>query len=236
MKIDDQTQYTTSSELEIIKRNLPLEGKRVLELGCGTAVMTRQLAETCAPVEIIATEVDEIQYQKNLLVDDLPLVRFIYGGAQQIDLDDESVDVVIMLKSLHHVPENLMSQGMREIHRVLKPGGLAYFSEPVYKGSFNDILRLFHDEEAVRQHAFQTIKHAVEEGRFWLVAQIFFNTPGHFGDFAEFEERVLKVTHTHHDIDEVLYQRIKQAFEQHLTQDGAHFLKPTRVDLLRKPG
>ena len=34
--------------------------------------------------------------------------------------------------------------------RVLRPCGLVYISEPIYAGNFNDILRLFHDEQAVR--------------------------------------------------------------------------------------
>ena len=48
------------------------------------------------------------------------------GGAQAIDLPADSIDLVIMLKSLHHVPTELMDRALAEIHRVLKPGGLAY--------------------------------------------------------------------------------------------------------------
>ena len=46
---------------------------------------------------------------------------------------------------------------------------------------------------------------------------------------------MLKVTHTEHRIDAELYARIKAAFERHLGPDGARFLRPSRVDLLRKP-
>jgi len=235
MQINDPQAYQTATELEIMQRVLPMQGKRVLELGCGRAWMTRRMSELFQPQEIIAAEVDRIQHQKNLQIDDLPNVRFVFGGAEEIDLPDAAVDIVVMLKSLHHVPLALMDRGLKEVSRVLKPGGLAYISEPVYQGDFNDILRLFHDEKTVREAAFSALQRAVADGTFQLVEQIFFNAPGHYRDFSEFEERILNVTHTEHRIDDTLYQRIKNAFEQHMTDDGAHFLKPSRVDLLRRP-
>jgi ubiquinone/menaquinone biosynthesis C-methylase UbiE len=72
---------------------------------------------------------------------DLPNVNFGLSGAQDIPLDDESVDVVFMFKSLHHVPTELMEQSLREIWPVLKPAGLAYISEPVFgKRLINNVL------------------------------------------------------------------------------------------------
>jgi len=161
-------------------------------------------------------------------------VTFALAGAQEIPLDDDSVDVVFMFKSLHHVPIELMEPSMREIRRVLKPGGLAYISEPVFAGDFNEVLRLFHDEERVRQAAFSTVKKAVDEGLFSLVEEIFFNTPKKYESFAEFENHTIKATHSQHKLDEALYAQVKQRFEQHLGDDGAHFLMPIRVDLLQK--
>lgn len=234
MKIDDQNSYRKATELEIMRQYLPVEGASVLELGCGTARMTRLLARELGAGRIIATEVDQIQHRKNLLIDDLDNVEFVPGGAQAIDLPGNSTDLVIMFKSLHHVPTDLMAKALMEIHRVLRPGGLAYLSEPVYRGDFNDIMRLFHDEKAVRQAAFDAIERAVAEDGFELVEQIFFDAPGHFRDFTEFENQTLKVTHTDHRIDAELYQRIRTAFERHLTPQGASFLKPMRADLLRK--
>lgn len=235
MQIDRPEAYNTATELEIMSQVLPLADARILELGCGRAWMTRRIAEEFHPAAIIATEVDRIQHEKNLLIDDLPNVTFVYGGAEAIDLPDDSVDVVLMLKSLHHIPQELMDQALEEIARVAKPGGLVYISEPVYRGPFNDLMRLFHDEQAVRQAAFDAICRAVGSKRLELVEQIFFEAPGRYRDFTEFEERMLKVTHTRHQIDEPLYRQIREAFQQHMTTDGAYFLKPSRVDLLRRP-
>ena len=123
---------------------------------------------------------------------------------------------------------------MREIRRVLKQGGLVYISEPVFAGDFNDILRLFHDEQKVREAAFNTIKKAVDEGLFSLVEETFFNSPQKFENFAEFETQTIKATHSNHTLNEKLYKLVKQRFEQHIGNDGAHFLMPIRVDLLQK--
>ncbi len=235
MQIDDLDAYIHATELEIMRRTLPLKGARVLELGCGRAWMTRLIVEEFSPAIIIATEVDRIQHEKNLQIDNLPTVTFIYGGAEAISQPDESVDVVLMLKSLHHVPSELMDQALSEIARVLRPSGLAYISEPVYRGELNEITRLYNDEKEVRQAAFEAVCRAVADGRLALVEQLFFNAPGHFRDFEHFENRMLKVTHTEHRIDQALYAKIRQAFSRHMTDEGAHFLKPSRVDLLQKP-
>lgn len=235
MQINRLGEFETRSDMELIARHLPLEGARLLELGCGRALTTRQLAETFPVVEIIATEVDRIQHDKNLQIDDLPKVTFKFGGAEAIDLPNASVDAVIMLKSLHHVPVALMDQGLREVHRVLKPAGLAYLSEPIYAGAFNDILRLFNDEKRVREAAFTAVENAATSGAFALVEQIFFNATSRFKGFAEFKQLVLGATHSAFAIDAELHQQIKTAFLQHIGSDGiATFLNPHRVDLLRR--
>ncbi len=234
MKIAAEQIGTNCPEAEIYNRLLLLDNKHILELGCGSAEITRNIATSGANRKMTALEVDEIAHAKNLQITDLPNVTFALAGAQKIPLDDDSVDVVFMFKSLHHVPIELMEPSMREIRRVLKPGGLAYISEPVFAGDFNEVLRLFHDEEIVREAAFSTVKKAVDEGLFSLVEEIFFNTPKKYESFAEFENHTINATHSQHRLDEELYDLVKQQFEQHLGDDGAHFLMPIRVDLLQK--
>ncbi|WP_455203973.1 class I SAM-dependent methyltransferase [Kaarinaea lacus] len=235
MKIAAEQIKVNCPETEIIHRLLSLDNKHILELGCGSAEITRDIATAGSNRNITAYEVDEIAHEKNAQITDLPNVTFGLAGAQEIPLGDESVDVVFMFKSLHHVPLELMDQSMREVRRVLKPGGLAYISEPVFAGEFNEILRLFHDEEKVREAAFSTVKKAVDEGLLNLVEETFFNSPMKFESFADFENKVLKVTHTDHTLDENVYKLVKQRFETHLSDDGAHFLMPIRVDLLQRP-
>jgi hypothetical protein len=97
------------------------------------------------------------------------------------------------------------------------------------------VLRLFHDEQKVREAAFAAVKNTVEEDLFELVEEVFFNSPMHFDNFAEFEENTIKATHSEHNLDDELYAIVKHRFEQHMSDEGASFLMPIRVDLLRKP-
>ena len=235
MKISASQSDLTCEEHEIYESLLPLKGASVLELGCGKADKTLSIAKSSGVASITAMEVDEIQHATNMALTDLPgSVRFCLGSAEAIPAADASFDIVLMFKSLHHVPVNRMSQAMAEIRRVLKPAGLAYISEPIYAGEFNDILRMFHDEKIMREAAFAAVEQAVQSGVLELVGQKFFSTPGHFDSFEQFEDRILKVTHTHHDLSPALYQAVKGKFMQHMTTQGADFNNPIRVDLLRK--
>lgn len=96
---------------------------------------------------VTALEVDARQHAKNLR-DPLPDLHFIQAGAQAIPLAAAAFDLALMLKSLHHVPLAQLDQALAEVHRVLKPGGLLYVSEPVFAGPLNEVIRLFHDAAA----------------------------------------------------------------------------------------
>ncbi|MBS1140869.1 MAG: hypothetical protein H6R13_2322 [Proteobacteria bacterium] len=235
MKISDPAQTTLCNEVKLMLAELPFDGARVLELGCGKADKTRTLAETGRVKEIVALEVDTIQHACNLQVTNLPNVQFRQGGAEAIPAEDGSFDIVMMFKSLHHVPVDQMDQALSEIARVLKPGGVAWISEPVFAGDLNDIMRLFHDEKVVREAAFAAVCKSVDDGRFTLEKQLFFNTRSQFDSFEQFEARMIRVTHSNHQLSPALYQQVKEKFTPYLTSEGATFQNPQRVDVLRKP-
>lgn len=232
MRIMNPEVDLVANEGNILEELLQLEGARVLELGCGKAEKTRIVAQKAASV--LALEVDEIQLAKNRMVTELPNVRFEHGGAEKIPAADSNFNIVLMFKSLHHVPTELMDNAFSEIHRVLKPGGIVYISEPIYAGDFNEILRLFHDEKAVREAAFAAEERAVSSHRLTLVTQKFFLQPMHFESFGQFEDQVLKVTHTDHKLSPEIFEEVHLKFNKHMTPNGADFYMPIRVDLLRK--
>jgi ubiquinone/menaquinone biosynthesis C-methylase UbiE len=234
MKIADATTELVCDEYAVIVAELPLAGAQVLELGCGKAEKTRTIAQSGKVASILALEVDTIQHEKNQQIRDLQNVEFRQGAAEAIPAADSSFDIVMMFKSLHHVPTGKMDLALSEIQRVLKAGGLAWISEPVYAGEFNEILRIFHDEREVRGAAFSAVRRAIDNGRFQLVRQHFFSTPGHFDSFEQFEERIIRVTHTDHQLTPELHDTVRRKFEAHLTSKGANFQNPLRVDILRK--
>lgn len=232
MRISHPDVSLVANEQDILDQLLPLEGAAVLELGCGKAEKTRLVAQKAATV--LALEVDEIQLAMNRTITELRNVCFAHGGAEKISATDSSYDIVLMFKSLHHVPIELMDDAFSEIRRVLKPGGIAYISEPIYAGAFNEILKIFHDEKAVREAAFAAVKRAVLSRRLALVTQKFFLQPMHFANFCQFEEQVLKVTHTDHKLSPEKFDEVRSKFNQHMTPHGAEFHMPMRVDVLKK--
>ncbi|ESQ16400.1 MAG TPA: class I SAM-dependent methyltransferase [Chromatiaceae bacterium] len=236
MQINAPECYRNAAEIDTVAELIDLRDARVLELGCGDARTTRALVERLGAAEVIATEVDRIQHDKNLALGHLPGVHFVLGGAEAIDAPEASFDAVLMFKSLHHVPTAAMPRALREIHRVLRPGGQALFSEPVYWGEFNALISLIHDEELVRQAAFDTLCQAVETGLFISQAEVFIQVPATYASWDVFASRYLNPTHTRLDLDDRDRARIRHAFDAHSTPTGAHFLKPQRIDVLVKPG
>ena len=234
MQIKTDAPLKTCPEVEIFESILSLDNQNILELGCGDASLTRLIATGGLNRHITAMEVDTIQHEKNLLIDDLPMVTFTLAGSENIPASDKQFDTVFMFKSLHHVPEEKMTQALREIHRVLKPGGYAYISEPVFSGDFNEVLRLFHDEEQVRQYAFDAVTDAVSNNLFSLKKELFFNTPKQFEGFSEFAHKVIGATHSQHELSEQLLSQVREKFNQEVSRNQGTFLIPIRVDLIQK--
>lgn len=221
-------------EQQVVRELLELDDRRILELGCGRAKHTRAIALGGSGREVVALEVDEVQHRLNLGIDDLPNVRFGLGGAQRIPEADAAFDVVFLFKSLHHVPVADMDASLDEVARVLRPGGFAYVSEPLYRDAYNDVLRVFHDEGDVRAQAHAAIDRALAKERLELVSQTFFRSPLHFDGFDEFERLVIRATHSEHRLDDGQWARVRAAFAAHAGPSGADFAQPIRVDLLRR--
>lgn len=222
-------------EITVVDEVLELDGKDILELGCGRAEITRAIASAGRDRKVLALEVDEIQHRLNLEIADLPNVRFGLGGAEAIPAEDCSVDVAFMFKSLHHVPVEFMDRALSELARVLRPGGYAYISEPVFRGNLNEVLRLFDDESHVRGEAFQALVRVVEAGVFELAREVFFLASRTYRGFEEFEQRVLHATHSDRSLTPEKLQLVRETFEGYANMSGGRFETPVRVDLLRRP-
>ena len=205
---------------------------RVIELGCGAAQLSRRLLERFEGAEVTALEVDERQHAKNLASPQARLT-FVAAGAQAIPFEAGRFDLALMLKSLHHVPLDLLDQALAEVHRVLRPGGLLYVSEPVFAGALNEVMRLFHDEQVVRAAALAALHRAIASGAWEAVSETCFDVPVHYRDFAEFEQRMIGVTYQNHRLDAATLAAVRARFEPHMGADGAHFVRPMRVNLLR---
>jgi SAM-dependent methyltransferase len=223
-----------TDELDVLQSLAELaQHPRIIELGCGAAALSRSLLNRFPACEVTALEVDERQHAKNLLIPQ-PGLHFKKAGAQAIPFAAESFDLALMLKSLHHVPLDLLGAALAEVHRVLRPEGLLYVSEPVFAGALNEVIRVFNDEERVRAAALRAVQAAVASGAWEAVTELHFEMPVHYRDFAEFEQRMIGVTFADHRLDAATLALVRERFEPNMTADGAFFTRPMRVNLLRK--
>lgn len=100
-------------------------GDRVLDVGCGPGYLTRMLAEAVGP-EGAATGIDaapENTEYANRKARSLPNCRFQPGTAESLDFPDGGFDLVVSSLVMHHLPEDARLQSVREMRRVLRPGG-----------------------------------------------------------------------------------------------------------------
>jgi len=100
-------------------------GMKVLELGCGTAYFTRELALTGASITAIDISPDLLAEARN----NCPAenVTFEVQNAYDLSYADASFDSVVGSSVLHHLK---IQEALEQIHRVLKPNGLIAFTEP----------------------------------------------------------------------------------------------------------
>jgi len=232
MKLIEENITQTLDEIYLIE-TLNLDNKTILELGCGNASMTKQLAFNGSNRKIIACEVDELQHKKNLNLN-IENIEFKLNSAQDIKLEDECIDMIFMFKSFHHIPHDLMKKALSEIKRVLKPNGLVYISEPLFMGEQNELIAMFHDEEQVRIDAFEHIKEAVESEKFKLFREIFFQTEIVYENFEDFKNKQMNLTYNDNTITQQLEEEIKNKFNSFNDGEQTSFMKPFRVDILQK--
>ncbi|RXK14450.1 SAM-dependent methyltransferase [Halarcobacter mediterraneus] len=227
-----ETNITQTIEEIYLVETFNLNNKTILELGCGNATMTKKIASNGFDRKIIACEVDEIQHKKNL-EEKIENIEFILTGAENLPLEDESIDFILMFKSFHHIPKEYMKKALDEIKRVLKPNALAYISEPLYQGHQNELVSIFHDEKEVRIQAFEAIKNAVEKEEFKLFQEIFFQTEVSYENFEDFEKKQMNLSYNDNQITEELKNKVKKRYES-FGGGKQTFLKPFRVDILQK--
>jgi len=97
----------------------------VLELGCGTGYFTRELAVTGARITAIDISPDLLEVARAKC--SCRNVQFEVQNAYAMTFPNETFDSVVGSSVLHHLE---IEAALKEIRRVLKPGGSLYFTEP----------------------------------------------------------------------------------------------------------
>ena len=104
---------------------LELSGvSRVLDLGCGTGVLTRTIADkvkTGGEAVGIDAAAKMIQVARKKRATDN--CCFEVMAAESLSFEDASFDAVVSSLFFHHVPLDLKEKALTESFRVLRPGG-----------------------------------------------------------------------------------------------------------------
>jgi ubiquinone/menaquinone biosynthesis C-methylase UbiE len=102
------------------------DSDQVLDLGCGTGVLTRMIADRLsAKAGGYATGIDAagkmIHLARKRRGDDR--CRFEPAAAEELPFEDESFDAVVSSLFFHHIELDLKLKAFQEAFRVLRPGG-----------------------------------------------------------------------------------------------------------------
>ncbi|MBD2326524.1 class I SAM-dependent methyltransferase [Alkalinema sp. FACHB-956] len=130
IRVADYFEACTAPENRFILKHLgDVRGKLLLDLGCGAgenSVYFANLGARCVAsdyspgmveVALKLAEKNGVQVEGRVI------------NAMAIDYPDNTFDIVYAANLLHHIPDPL--QTIREVHRVLKPGGKMCFWDPL---------------------------------------------------------------------------------------------------------
>ncbi len=96
----------------------------VLECGSGSGLLLSRLSRDYQRVFGLDLSSEMIKIARKTA----PAAHLLAGHAQKMGLKNSVFDLVICKGSLHHLEEP--AKALKEIHRILKPGGLLILSEP----------------------------------------------------------------------------------------------------------
>ncbi len=110
----------------------PLEGKRILEFGCGLGKVSVWLAKHGAQVTGVDLGPDLVEAARKVANINQVDCDFWQGDITAAPLaEPNTIDAVIGLAVLHHLSAEGLKRALQACFSVLKPGGLAVFWEPV---------------------------------------------------------------------------------------------------------
>ncbi len=220
-----------TTDLEVLERLVALKGRDVLDVGCGGGALVRALHERGA--RAVGLEISEAQLgpARTRGAGD-----FIVGRAEALPLGDASLDAVLFMRSLHHVPEAAMLPALADARRVLRPAGVVYVAEPLAEGDFFELVSIVDDETEVRAAAQQALAEAGRAGLHrvetldYAVGAL---TPG----IDALRQRFVDVDPERAAVFDARETELAAAFARlgEAREDGRWFTQPMRADLLRAP-
>ncbi|MFZ0039994.1 MAG: class I SAM-dependent methyltransferase [Solirubrobacteraceae bacterium] len=230
--------HSDTSDLAVLERLAAPAGKDVLDVGCGAGHLTRALTQAGARVVGLDVSADQLApaLAANAEAGAETRVKYVVGTAQALPLADAAFDLVVFMRSLHHIPVAEQTAALREARRVLAPGGLVYAAEPLPKGDFFELTSLVEDELEVRRAAQRALAAAAEVGLEPLET-VEYEVTGHYPHVEAFRARIVAAEPEREPIFEARAGEIHAAFghmgEPAQDGEGRVFRQPMLAQLLR---
>jgi ubiquinone/menaquinone biosynthesis C-methylase UbiE len=205
-------------------------GMTVLEFGAGSCWASRYLTQLgcrviAADVSPTALKIGRELYQRQPVIGNKPEPEFLLFDGQHLDVPDESVDRILCLDALHHVPNT--QDVLREMGRVLCRGGIAGFGEPGPTHSTSEkSQREMRDFGVVENdvNIREIWAHALNAG-FTDIKLAVFNVPAFHLSLADFENFVAERTETDPDEQRTeSWERYATAVRDFLANQRTFFL------------
>lgn len=218
---------------EVLTASIDLQGKRVVDIGCGTGTLVRLMARHGA--KAFGVDNSPAQLEKARSEKTLGGEIFHQGIAENLPFDDGCMDVTVFFNSLHHIAPEQMEKALSEARRVLKAGGILYVSEPLAHGPHFDLMAPVHDETEVRAQAKNALDKAPGMG-FEKIDEIFHTHIVNLADFDAFRERMLRINPGRSDEFAKLEDKLKNLFDGLGVrgEKGFEFAQPMRVEIFKK--
>ena len=106
----------------VIEMCEPLQNLRVFDIGCGEGYVSRQLVQRGA-AEIVALDISEKMIEV-ARTHDVNRITYKVGDSRDLsDYEDASFDIVLTMFLFNYLNIEDTSKVMKEIFRMLKPGG-----------------------------------------------------------------------------------------------------------------
>ena len=121
-------------------------GEKVLDLGCGNGWATRLLAQTNAGVQAIGIDCSPQMIARADELHSFTIrARYDLGDFEALDFSDEHFERAFSMEALYYAGN--LEKTLSEIHRVLKPGGIAdividHYSESPATADWGEIMGL----------------------------------------------------------------------------------------------
>ena len=218
------------TNLEVIQKYVDLDGKHVADIGCGSMIFTKQIAELAELV--YAIDPDPIQAELNRQSAPHPGIEFQESGGDHLQIDDSSIDGVFFSYSLHHIPAELYPSVFAEIRRTLKPQGFVYVIEPI-DCPLNQVMRLFHNEDVERAAAQSALRNDWAP-HFKYFEEVTYHGFTQYDSFEHFVDRFGSRSFNElYSREDVASPKVEKAFHEHGKPDY-QFASPKQVTILRE--